>query len=162
MSFISEFSEGNAQFTVCARVNICSRFHTWFLLNSRNRSSPLNLSKKLASERDASYPSTPFPNNFWDLWSRADFSFWIFLSVFYSYSLLGQFLDWGLWRGTPASATRPSATGVGGAGTAWVSWDCPSSSFSTHVDKSLTNILYWYSFVFCFNIVVVENSVFAS
>jgi hypothetical protein len=33
-------------------------------------------------------PSPPFPHNFWDLWSRADFSFWIFLSVFYSYALL--------------------------------------------------------------------------
>jgi len=34
------FFEGIAQFTVWARVNICYRFHTWFLLNSRNRSSP--------------------------------------------------------------------------------------------------------------------------
>ncbi len=37
---ISEFFEGISQFTVWARVNICYRFHTWFLLNSRNRSFP--------------------------------------------------------------------------------------------------------------------------
>jgi hypothetical protein len=49
MSFISEFFEGIAQCTALARVNICYRFNTWFLLNSRNRFFPRNPSKNLAS-----------------------------------------------------------------------------------------------------------------
>jgi hypothetical protein len=36
-------------YSVWARVNICYRFHTWFLLNSRNRFFLLNPSKMLAS-----------------------------------------------------------------------------------------------------------------
>ncbi len=49
MTFIYEFFEGMAQFTVWERVNICHRFHNWFLLNSRKRFSTLNLSKNFAS-----------------------------------------------------------------------------------------------------------------
>ncbi len=44
---ISEFFEGISQFTVWARVNICYRFHTWSLLNSRSWFSPLTRLKIL-------------------------------------------------------------------------------------------------------------------
>jgi hypothetical protein len=40
MSFISEFFEGIAQITVCMRISICYRFHSWFLLNSSNQFPP--------------------------------------------------------------------------------------------------------------------------
>ncbi len=55
----SWFVEGIAQFTVRARVNMCYRFHTWFLHNSRNRLFP---SKNFSSaEYDLQHDSTPLP-----------------------------------------------------------------------------------------------------
>ncbi len=41
--------------SIWSGVNICSKFHTWFLLNSWNGSFLLNPSKKFVSEGDASY-----------------------------------------------------------------------------------------------------------